>query len=304
LTTSQPLLPDDQALENAVRQMIGPAAFRTTNAEHVYRITVPLQYRGPEVEALYGRATFRRSVAVHHRAADVEFITPLHPLVRALATECRRRFLQIYASQRGLTPKRLAARRVPENEAASAVFTFLAHVDGHDGTIEERLIAVRVSSTGEIVGDTQQALGWIEESAGVGEVPAPLVARLFEQDFPNLADAAAEEAMQLMTREAERIRSERTELAQKLHEHVELDLADRLAELDEDERRARGLIEDTGALRLFGETETRGGFDARRAAARVEAERHHEEIDAFAVVNAPMPPRPLGALFLVPEGQS
>jgi hypothetical protein len=82
---------------------------------------------------------------------------------------------------------------------------------------------------------------------------------------------------------------------------LEVDVADRLAEIGEEERRARGLVEDSGQQRLFGSQDTpRAGFDARRAAVEMQAEARRKEIAEFADVADPGSPRPLGALFLVP----
>ena len=44
------------------------------------------------------------------------------------------------------------------------------------------------------------------------------------------------------------------------------------------------------------------GFDARRAAVDTFVNRRQEEIEAFVTIHDPAPPRPLGALLLVPEG--
>ncbi|MEW6750145.1 MAG: DEAD/DEAH box helicase [Candidatus Latescibacterota bacterium] len=52
----------------------------------------------------------------------------------------------------------------------------------------------------------------------------------------------------------------------------EVDVADRLRELDDEEARAQAVAERTGQLRLFGRRETRGGYEARREAVRAAAE--------------------------------
>ena len=146
LNTAQTLLPDDAQLEKLVIDLLGPGAVCLTDLENIFRIEVPVKYRGPGVSPVYLQATFRRSVAVKHKADEVDFITPLHPLIQALAAESRRQLLQVYAGERGLPPRRLAARRVAKEEPASGVFTFLGNIEGGGGLLEEHLIAIRISS--------------------------------------------------------------------------------------------------------------------------------------------------------------
>src|SRR5206468_1114471 len=127
LDTAESLLPDDVRLEDIVLEVLGAGAVRPDpGREGVFRLEVPWSYRGPGVQAVYSAVTFRRSVAVRHSPDEVEYVTPLHRLVQALAADARRRFLQVYPAVRGLPPRRLAARTVPEGEPPSVVFTFLA----------------------------------------------------------------------------------------------------------------------------------------------------------------------------------
>ena len=102
LDTSQPLLGDDDAFEGMVLAILGAAATRHPSADSVFRIHTPLVYRGPGVLPVYPAATFRRSVAVRTKTSDVEFVTPLHPLVAAMAAEARRRLVQVFPGERGL----------------------------------------------------------------------------------------------------------------------------------------------------------------------------------------------------------
>lgn len=303
LDTVEPLLPDDERLEEIVVAILGPAAVREdAGREGVFRIEVPPAYRGPGVEPVYPAATFRRSVAVRHRPQDVEYLTPLHPLVRALAADARRRLLQVYSGVRGLAPRRLAARLVPPGEPPSIVFTFLGTVEGGGGLIEERILAVRVKTDGEPLGDSEGNLRLVEATGTAGEFDVGAIQRLFSARFEAMRGRAAEEARCILEQCAELLRQRRCQQAALLRRDLETDVADRQREINEQERRARGLIEATGQRRLFPEEEGRGGFQARRAAVEAAAERRREEIAAFEDVKLPGPPRPLGALFLVPEG--
>lgn len=266
------------------------------------RIDVPLRYRGPSVAPAYPRATFRRSVAARHRADEVEFITPLHPLVQTLAADARRRLLQVYPDDRGLPARRLAVRRVPVGEAPSAVFTFFGVIQGGGGLLEESLIAVRVMLDGSVIAVRDDAWRFLDGAAG--EVEPVTLDRLFGTAFAAMASSARDTAIHLLTERANHLADHRRRQAALLREDLETDLSDRLAEIDEEEQRARGLVEErSGQGRLFAEIDPqRVGFQARRAAAMSYAEARREEIAEFEMVRVADEPRPLGALLLVPEG--
>ncbi len=303
LDTAEPLLPDDERLEATVLSILGPGAATADAARAgVFRIEVPAHCRGPGVAAVYPAATFRRSVAIRHAADEVEYVTPLHPLVQALAADARRRLLQVYSGVRGLPPRRLAARTVPAGEPPSVLFTFLGALEGGGGLLEEHLLAVRVDTNGRPVGDAERNLRFVTESECAGEVARETLERLFAGCFDVLRARAEEEARRLMEARARLLAERRAEQAARLRRDLEVDVADRLREIDEEERRSRGLVDERGQQRLFAEQEGRGGFEARRAAVEAAAARRREEIAAFEEVKAPGSPRPLGALFLVPEG--
>jgi ERCC4-related helicase len=303
LNTAEPLLPDDLALERIVVAMLGTGRVTPDpQRDGVFRIEVPWEYRGPGVNVIYPAATFRRSVAVRYRADEVEYITPLHPLIQALAADARRRLVHVYPGERGLPARRLAALRVAPGEAPSVLFTYLATVEGHGGLLEERLLAIRVGVDGGMLGGPSENLLLLEHGDGVGEIAAGAIEDLFGDRFEAMRDAAAREAARWTEARAEDLRRRRSEQAQLLFRDLETDVADRLREIDETERLARGLIEETGQQRLFPEQDSRGGFEARRAAVRAYAAERTRDLEEFQSVTVPGPPRPLGALFLVPKG--
>ncbi|ROR02914.1 helicase-related protein [Desulfosoma caldarium] len=303
LDTAEPLLPDDTRLEEIALGILGHDAVRAVSSrEGILRIEVPPAYRGPGVAPVYPAATFRRSIAVRYRPQEVEYLTPQHPLVLALAADARRRLLQVYAGVRGIRPRRLAARTVPAGEPPSVVFTFLGTIQGGGGLLEEEILAVRVDPQGHLLGDPQANLRYVSEEKTTGDVPRACLERLFAAFFERMRQVAEDEAKRLAEERARQLRRRRGEQAALLRQELERDLADRLREIDDEERRARGLIEETGQVRLFAQETGRGGFQARREAAKAAAENRREEIEAFEQVDTPAPPRPLGALFLVPEG--
>lgn len=305
LDTPEPLLADDDSLERTVTETLGVRAVAALpRRAGVFRIEVPPDYRGAGVDPIYPAATFRRSVAIQHRAEEVEYITPLHPLVLALAADARRRLLQVYTGTRGLPPRRLAARSVPADEPPSVLFTFLGLIQGGGGLLEERLLAVRVDMQGNVFGNEEANLGLIADCARAGEVAAGRLEPLFAARFTALREQAETAANRWLQDNVAALRQRRAEQACALLKSLELDTADRLREIDEEERRARGLIEDDGQGRLFAEEARRGGFEKRRAAVQAAAARRREELEAFQQVSSSGPPRPLGALFLVPEGEN
>ena len=304
LTSAGDLLSDNEQLENVVAGTLGPNALKPTDIDAVFHIEMPARHRGPGVQPIYPRATFRRSIAVRRKAEEVEFITPLHPLVQALAADARRRLVQVYPDERGLPPRRLAARRVGASEVPSVVFTFLGAIGGGAGLLEERMVAIRLAPDLQVIGTAEEAALWLDPDAAAGEVPAPTIAGLFAESFEMMAKRAPDLAFEAMHARTRAVRAHRAQQATVLRQDLEADLADRLREIDDAERRARGLVDDrTQQIKLFAEEQVKaGGFDARRAAARAQAEGRRAEIAEFEQVAEPGPPQPLGALFLIPEG--
>jgi len=145
------LLRDDKELENLLKAVLG-THMSPDGQDGVYRINVPLTYRGAGVSAIYKGATVRRSIATKTKPHEVEFITPLHPLVQALEDEARRSLISVYPDAEGLPPKRLAARRVPADQDPGIIFTFQGAVRGSTGTIEEAILPVRTRKSVSVGG--------------------------------------------------------------------------------------------------------------------------------------------------------
>lgn len=302
---AESLLDDGGRLEALVSDVLGAGAVQQTREDGILRIEVPLAYRGVGVLPIYERATFNRSIAVQHRAADVEFITPIHPLVQALAAEARRRLLQVYVGQRGLPPRRMAARRIPKGETPAIVFTFLGTITGEAGLLEERLVTVQLTPDSQILGSSDEVLRHVLDAKRVpGEVSPGTLQQLFGKHFDQMVAQAVQIANKGLVERAASLRASRHEQAAQLRKALEMDLADRLLELEEEERYAKGLVDvDSGQFQLFAsETARATGFQSRRSAAQAYAEKRHAEIRGFEQVTEPSSPRLLGALFVVPEG--
>ena len=84
-----------------------------------------------------------------------------------------------------------------------------------------------------------------------------------------------------------------------LREDAERYRADRLAEIEREERVAKAAEDRFRQIQLF-EARDVGGFKAKRAAVETHHRRRLEEIEVFERPVAPSPPQPLGVLFVFP----
>jgi superfamily II DNA or RNA helicase len=305
LHTSEPLLADDAELEEIVVGYLGYSAVRLdSEIQGVFRIEVPVAFRDEKVLPIYRAVTFRRTIAVRFRADEVEYITPLHPLVQAISKDARRRLLQVYSTGRGLTPRRLAARTIADTDLPSIIFTFYGSIESADGNAEERILAVRINTKGEIMGDPAANLRHLAECPPSDEVPSRRIESLFASCFEVMRERAAQEAHQWLLSRAQELRQKRAGQAEVMLKDLESDTADRIREIEEEEKRARGIIEETGQQRLFGDEGSPGprSFAARKASVESFKSRRREDIEQFLKLPDPQPPQPLGALFLVPSG--
>jgi hypothetical protein len=302
LQTAEPLLADDLELERFLTDILGAGGFSPTGEDGLFRVAVPRAFQGVGVLPIYPRTTCRRSVAVRTRPAEVEFLTPLHPLVRAIADDARRRFLQVYADDRGLPAKRLAARRIPAGEAPGILFTFFGTVEGTDGLVQEAVIPVRCGLDGQSTGDNENDRRLLTDVGSAGEVSGALLGPLFAARFGDCCAAAQTEATRRLAARVDAIRARRSREAQLLRDDMLRYAEDRRRELDEEERFVTGREDRRSGQQFLWAAQPKTGFDARRAAVDTFVNRRQEEIEAFVIIRDPAPPRPLGALLLVPEG--
>jgi superfamily II DNA or RNA helicase len=305
LAFAEPLLRDDSGLEKAVLERLGSRAIVEHEDSGVFRIDVPSRLRGAAVRPTYPAATFRRGVATRHRAEDVVYLTPLHPLVQAMAAEARRRLIQVYEGERGVTPRRLAARARRSDEPPAVLFTFLVRVMWETACIEERLIGIVVDASGDVLQDDGSALVF-EDAESVGEVSVDAIRDRYGAVFPHLVERASAEALRRARLVGDECRRRRVRIAAELEKDLERDLADRLLEIELEEKRARGLIEPgTGQIALFAAEAggpDGGSIEARRAAVEAAGEARQREIEAYKDVAEPLAPLLLGALFLIADG--
>jgi len=287
-TSADPILADDLELEALMLATLATSA-RTTDVEHIYRIDVPRQLQGPEVELLYERATFRRSLAVEYPARDVEFIHRLHPLFRCVVAKAH---ATLTARDTGpARAPRIAVRRGEASEPI-AIFTFLDRFSSPDGA----LFAVAMTADCDVT--SAEATPFLMTSgSAIGEVDwRDLEARFaphYEQLVHRASSAARERIASLAAREVTR----RTEQAETLRAEARQYCEDRLVELATEEETER-----TGARMqtdLFRETRT--DWAARRAAVATFRDARLREVDQWVAAVSPTDPEPLGVLFVFPE---
>ncbi len=304
------LLADDLELESlllAVLNRDGEYMKPCKSApEGVYRIEVPAKFRGSSVSPAYASATCRRSLAVQERPDRLEFITPQHPLVQSLASLARRTLLQVYEDE-GRSPKRLAARIVPRDEPPSILFTFYSQCVGVD-LLEEQIQPVRIGLDGRQIGTVEEACAVLCSSESPGEIPMEILRRDFENPFAKLYLRAEEWMTGWAARRLKELQTEREKIADILESELEADAQARRREIEDAERRAKGLMDESQPA-LFGRTvsdiyRAEPVKGARLAAVTTFVNQRKVEIAEYRRVEMPHPPNPLGALFLMPAATS
>jgi hypothetical protein len=161
---------------------------------------------------------------------------------------------------------------------------------------------IRLSLQGNPLGDPEQAAQWTLPTSAPGNVDRGILARLFSTGFLTLAQTAAQLAHAHAIQISQGLRAKRETQAKALSEELKADVADRLQEIEQEERAARGLFEGDQLL-LATEGKKTNIFEHRRAELRTYTAKREQEIADFARVVAPHTPQPMSCLFLVPEGQ-
>jgi superfamily II DNA or RNA helicase len=292
--SADPLLEDDDQLEKFMLQRLGEA-LRPAEFAESHSLRTPPELRGPGVLEIYPAITFRRSVAMKYPARDVEFVSRLHPLFSAIVQEA-------YATLTGehspnAPSSRLAVRRHPMAKKPYAVFTFAETA----GSTPVRLVSVGIDAGAKLIADVLVGAAF-DRSASPGEVQWETVSRTFEKTFPHMEIAAAEAAQAKLRAQAEADAGERAKVALVLREDAEQYRADRLQEIELEEKTAR-VAEEASQVLLF-ETRTATGFQARRAAVETHLKKRLEEITEFERPRDPGTPQPLGVLFVFPTNAS
>jgi SNF2 family DNA or RNA helicase len=145
-----------------------------------------VSYRGVR-EASFP-ATFDRSVALDPANKGVAFLTPAHPLVRAVLQRVRTRLWESGARDR------VAVRVVAGQRNPGYLVTFTARVQGEDGSLlEEPLLPVWVGVDGAVSRDPIEDEGCFHAPRSVGDGSAWARGHL-EEGFDRAVEVATAEA--------------------------------------------------------------------------------------------------------------
>ena len=122
----------------------------------------------------------------------------------------------------------------------------------------------------------------------------------FEGKFEQMQAAAADAARKLLEEKVAKDTSTRHEFAAVLREDADRYRADRLAEIDVEEKQAQAVEEQQSQQLLFDRREVYG-FKAKRASVDTFHKRRLEEIAKFEQGTRQGTPQPLGVLFVFPQ---
>lgn len=302
LNKAEPLMPDDYELENIVKSMIRePGICELPDKPSVYKIEVPLKYRGERVRTTYEAVAFRRSVAVKYRPEEVEFITPLHPLVISIAKESRMRLLQCYSSFSGPTPRRLAAVLLGDEKILSILFTFYGVIRDEEGNAEENIIGIRITNDGDILGDPIENLKYLKLST-TSEVDHNALEKEIAKKFNLLRQVAFNEATKWFKIKRDNLQRQREALVETLIKDLEVDIDDRLKEIEQEEKMSRIDVTGQQLLPILASVHGPKGFAIKKNAIMSYKSRRLDELNKYRRILEPNVPIIIGALFLVPPG--
>lgn len=291
---ADPMVEDDLDFERFIQDRLA-GSLSPGALEHTWRIDTPPTLRGADVREWYESVTFRRSVAIQHRPDEVEYVTRLHPLFRAISDEAYNRLSA--AGGIASNPRRLAARRHPDADRPCVVFTFALTDKGRVlGTI-----AVTLSKEGAAL-PTGTSDKFLSGELTPGEVRWEEIETEFGPCFERLQETAVREAWRVVESGYQLRLKRRKEIGRALREDAGQYRVDRLAEIDREEREARFATDRTRQGLLFEERDATG-FRARRAAVETHYVRRLEQITAFEAPQPPEAPQPLGALFVFRASQ-
>ncbi len=305
LEMSEPLIGDDANLESHLQAILGDSMM-PVNDEGVYTIQVPRRFRGPNVDRFYPKVTCRRSVAIKTKPADVEFITPIHPLVKAISAEARQRLVQVYSDDIEYAPRRLAARESDKVKSPRVLFTFISRIlaEGYEGNpelIEERIEPVSIDIEENML-SPEADNDLFTDRSNPGEADLANIRELFETSFVALLDKAKDEAISRLDNRRDELIEIRKQKAKALLDDLETFEEDRLKEIDEDEKLAAAKFREEQALFVFEEKRRKLDFDARREAVKMEIGQRKDELESFVKIFDPDPPQAISALFILPVG--
>jgi len=296
------LLPDFDEYKSLVASVLRQDQGRVTGDGDILTISPgPLLSRYPGVPGVPFQATFTRSAALDPGNRGIAFLTPVHPLVRAVLQRMRSRLYD------GRTGDRVAVHPVPPGSGEGWLFTATGRLAADDGQLlEEPLIPVYVplnpdGSPGEASQDagTDTLRFRARPARGGPGVPESARERL-AGGFEEAAAAALKEAARRLRERAAEVQSQLAADAERLAADLDRWHAAELAEAG----RHLGVPGGTWQPGLFADT-GRGAFrtiEEARALVDEEFRRRRKELATGYGVTDPAAPEPVGCLLLVEVG--
>lgn len=288
--SADPMIEDDTALERLMLDILDQA-LQNGPLPHTWKLNVPRHLQGPGVAPRYDCVTFRRSIAIQHPAAEVEFVHRLHPLFRAVSNHALEE-LTLTPARNGAASRVAVRRHALAAGAPFAVFTFHELHPQEIGETFGVAVDVEARVMSQSIADALLAA----DDTGPGEVSWDECERTFSAAFARLQEAAVRAARDRLRSQADAARRQRGELAHVMREEAALYRVDRLAEIDAEERLERAGV--TEQVPLFRETSV--PWNARRAAVETNYRRRLDEISRFTCVDEPAEPQALGVLLVFP----
>jgi hypothetical protein len=293
------LLPDFEEFRRLVTSVVQQSGGRVTGSGEVIEVIAgSLLAQYPHIPTEAFKATFSRAVALEPANRGLAFLTPVHPLVRAVLQRVRARLYDEKAMDR------VAVRAVAEADDGW-LFTFVGRIVSDDRKVlEEPLIPVFVPRSDDgtpAAASTDQD----DDLKRLRQRPAPGVTdaiykaeRRLAQGFDAAADVAQAEASRRIAERAEQLR---LQLSAEVERH-EKDL-DRWheAELAEAERRFAAGWGDLVQLGLFADFGNSGFHTPEEAKAAVDAEfeRRRQALSRGFQVTDVGVPEPVGCIVCV-----
>lgn len=293
------LLPDFDEYRDLVTSVVRQCGGRTDGNDTTITITPgPLLAQYPQVPAEPFPATFRRSVALALENRGVAFLTPVHPLVRAVLQRVRTRLYDARAEDR-------VAVRPVAGTGSGWLFTLTGRIQADDGRLlEEPLFPVYVPR----LDDGTPGAPSQDEAADAKLLRArpahttadvvPAARNSLADGFAAARDAAMNEATRRLTQRAHQIHRQLAADADRLAADLE---RWRQAELTEARRRFATGSDDAVQLSIFVDAGHGALYTIEEAEKIVEQEfnRRRDALQQGFEVADSATPEPIGCLLCV-----
>ncbi|MFD0201458.1 MULTISPECIES: helicase-related protein [Saccharothrix] len=237
------MLPDFDEFRTLVTSVVQQNGGRVDgNGDSVTITPGPLLSQYPQVPSGAFEATFSRAVALAPENKGLAFLTPVHPLVRAVLQRVRARLYEDNPQDR------VAVRAIADGQPGW-LFTHIGRITATDGRLlEEPLIPVFVpvgadGTPGPASLDATTDLKRLRTrpAAANGHDPVAVAHQLLRTGFTEAAATAAQEANRRLAERTEQLRAQLAQDAQRLADELDRWHA---AELIEAERRLSDHIGD------------------------------------------------------------